>query len=222
MASAFSSTFLLFPESSVVQFSNAYICQFQKRQAQANTKSRSEMFNPCKEDSASGFPMEPPRSTHATESSEDSKRVYPARTFHSGPLVNHPSKPGPSRNGELHVAGVADPQNFPVVFSARSNTRSDDSNGTVVTQAEAFSHGRRLSESINGPFSSSGKYDKAFHQKDDKSSRVDGAIVSNSKLQLQKGINYSYAILFMVTAWSFQISSVLLPLPKPNVTSDKS
>jgi cyclin-dependent kinase 12/13 len=144
------------------------------------------MFNPCKEDSASGFPMEPPRSTHATESSENSKRVYPARTFHSGPLVNHPSKPGPSKNGELHVPGVADLPNFPVALSAGSNTRADGSNGTVVTQAEAFAHGRRLSESINGPFSSSGKYDQAFHQKNDKSSRVDGAIVSNSKLELQK------------------------------------
>lgn len=141
------------------------------------------MFNPCKEDSASGFPMEPPSSTHVTEPSEDSKRVYPTRTFHSGPLVNHnhPSKPGRSMNGELHVSGVADPQNFPVVLSARSNTRLDHSTGTVVTQAEAFAHGRRLSESINGHFSSSGKYDQAFHQKDDKSSRVDGAIGYGSK-----------------------------------------
>ncbi|KAM0871623.1 hypothetical protein ACQ4PT_039257 [Festuca glaucescens] len=157
------------------------VSSLQKRQAQANTKSRSEMFNPCKEDSASGFPMEPPRSTHVTESSEDSKRVYPARTFHSGPLVNHPSKPGPSKNGELHVPGVADLPNFPVALSAGSNTCADGSSGTVVTQAEAFAHGRRLSESINGPFSSSGKYDQAFHQKNDKSSRVDGAIGYGSK-----------------------------------------
>ena len=163
------------------------------------------MFNPCKEDSASGFPMEPPRSTHVTESSEDSKRVYPTRTFHSGPLVNHkhPSKPGPSTDRELHVSGVADPPNFPVVLSAKSNARPADNNGTSVTQAEAFAHGRRLSESINGHFSSSGKYDQVFHQKDDKSSRVDGAIVSSSKLELQKGRNLSYVISFMATALAF-------------------
>uniref|UniRef100_A0ACD5VQE0 Uncharacterized protein n=1 Tax=Avena sativa TaxID=4498 RepID=A0ACD5VQE0_AVESA len=159
------------------------VSSLQKRQAQANTKSRSEMFNPCKEDSASGFPMEPPRSTHVAEPSEDSRHVYPTRTFHSGPLVNHnhPSKPGPSTKGELHVSGVADPPNIPVALSARSSARPDNSNGAVVTQAEVFAHGRRLSESINGPFSSSGKYDQAFHQKDDKSGRVDGAIGYGSK-----------------------------------------
>lgn len=137
------------------------------------------MFNPCKEDSASGFPIEPPSSTHIIESSEDSKRVYPTRTFHSGPLVN-PSKTGTSKHGEHHVRAVADPRNFPVVVSAKSDTRPDDSNGIGFTQAEAFAHGRRLSESINGHFSGSGKYDQVFHPKDDKSAgRVDGgAIVS--------------------------------------------
>ena len=159
------------------------VSSLQKRQAQANTKSRSEMFNPCKEDSASGFPIEPPRSTHVIESSEDSQRVYPTRTFHSGPLVNHnhPLKAGPSKHGDVNVPGVANPSNFPVVVSARSNIRSDDNNGTVVTQAEAFTHGRRLSESINRHFSSSGKYDQVFHQKDDKNGRVDGAIGYGSK-----------------------------------------
>lgn len=125
------------------------VSSLQKRQAQANnTKSRSEMFNPCKEDSASGFPMEPPRSTHVAEPSEDSRHVYPTRTFHSGPLVNHnhPSKPGPSTKGELHVSSVADPPNIPVAMSARSSARPDDSSGAVVTQAEVFAHGRRLSE----------------------------------------------------------------------------
>uniref|UniRef100_A0A0D9UXZ8 [RNA-polymerase]-subunit kinase n=1 Tax=Leersia perrieri TaxID=77586 RepID=A0A0D9UXZ8_9ORYZ len=129
----------------------------QKRQNQINTKSRSEMFNPSKEDSASGFPIEPPRPTHAVESSQDSQRVYSTRTFHSGPLVNqnNPSKAGRSEN--------------------------DNGNATVVTQAEAFPHERRLSESINERFSSSGKYDQAFHQKDERSSRVDGAIGYGSK-----------------------------------------
>lgn len=153
------------------------VSSLQKRQAQANTKSRSEMFNPCKEDSASGFPIEPPSSTHIIESSEDSKRVYPTRTFHSGPLVN-PSKTGTSKHGEHHVRAVADPRNFPVVVSAKSDTRPDDSNGIGFTQAEAFAHGRRLSESINGHFSGSGKYDQVFHPKDDKSAgRVDGGAI---------------------------------------------
>jgi len=50
----------------------------------------------------------------------------------------------------------------------------------MVVQAEAFAHGRRLSESINEHFSNSGKYDQVFPKKDDQSSRVDGAIVSKT------------------------------------------
>jgi hypothetical protein len=50
----------------------------------------------------------------------------------------------------------------------------------MVAQAEAFAHGRRLSESINEHFSNSGKYDQVFPRKDDRSSRVDGAIVSKT------------------------------------------
>jgi len=133
---------------------------FQKRQAQANTRSRSEMFNPCKEDSASGFRIEPPRPTPVTESSEDPQRAYPTSIFHSGPLVNQsqPSKAGGGKNGELQVPGVA---NHPVVVSTRSGLRTDDSSRTMVAQA-AFAHGRRLSKSINEHFSNNGKYDQVF------------------------------------------------------------
>ncbi|KAF0915944.1 hypothetical protein E2562_000582 [Oryza meyeriana var. granulata] len=159
------------------------VSSLQKRQTQVNTKSRSEMFNPSKEDSASGFPIEPPRPTHAVESSKDSQRVHSTRTFHSGPLVNqnNSSKAGRSEIGELHLSGVANTSDFHVVVSTRSNLCSDNGNGTAVTQAEAFPHERRLSESINERFSSSGKYDQVFQQKDERSSRVDGAIGYGSK-----------------------------------------
>ncbi|KAL5226981.1 hypothetical protein ABZP36_015246 [Zizania latifolia] len=158
------------------------VSSLQKRQTQVNAKSRSEMFNPSKEDSASGFPIEPARPTHV-ELSQDPQRVYSARTFHSGPLVNqnNSSKSGRTKNGELHVSGGVNPSDFAVVVSTRSNLHSDDGNGTVVTQAEAFPHGRRLSESINEHFSSSAKYDQVFQQKDERSSRVDGAIGYGSK-----------------------------------------
>uniref|UniRef100_A0A0A8Y290 Uncharacterized protein n=1 Tax=Arundo donax TaxID=35708 RepID=A0A0A8Y290_ARUDO len=138
------------------------------------------MFNPCREDSASGFRIEPPRPTPVIESSEDSQRVYSTRTFHSGPLVNqnHPSKAGHGKNGELQVPGVV---NLPVVVSTRSSLRSDDSNQTMVTQVEAFAHGRRLSESINQHLSNSGKYDQVFQQKDERNGRVEGAIGYGSK-----------------------------------------
>ncbi|CAL4958820.1 unnamed protein product [Urochloa decumbens] len=156
------------------------VSSLQKRQAQTNTRSRSEMFNPCKEDSASGFRIEPPRPTPVTESSEDIQRAYPTRIFHSGPLVNqnNPSKGGGVKNGELQVPVVV---NHPVVLATRSSLRTDDSSRTMVAQAEAFAHGRRLSESINEHFSNSGKYDQVFPKKDDRSSKVDGAIGYGSK-----------------------------------------
>ncbi|KAK3159813.1 hypothetical protein QOZ80_1BG0051380 [Eleusine coracana subsp. coracana] len=155
------------------------VSSLQKRQAQANTKSRSEMFNPSKEDSASGFRIEPLRQTPVIESSEDSRHAYPTRTFHSGPLVNqnNPSKAGRGKSGELQVPGAA---NVSVVVSTRAGLRPDNSNRTMITQAEAFAHGRRLSESINEHFSNSGKYDQVF-QKDERNVRVDGAIGYGSK-----------------------------------------
>ncbi|AQK90946.1 hypothetical protein ZEAMMB73_Zm00001d008874 [Zea mays] len=139
------------------------------------------MFNPCKEDSASGFRIEPPRPTPGTESSEDPQHAYPTRIFHSGPLVNQsqPSKAGGGKNDELQVPGVA---NHPVVVSSRTGPRADDSSWTMVAQAGAFSHGRRLSESINEHLSNSGKYDQVFPKKDDRNTiRADGAIGYGSK-----------------------------------------
>jgi cyclin-dependent kinase 12/13 len=56
----------------------------------------------------------------------------------------------------------------------------------MVAQAEAFAHGRRLSESINEHFSNSGKYDQVFPKKDDRNIRADGAIVSNVLPEMQK------------------------------------
>lgn len=157
------------------------------------------MFNPCKEDSASGFRIEPPRPTPGTESSEDPQHAHPTRIFHSGPLVNQsqPSKAGGGKNDELQVPGVA---NHPVVVSSRTGPRADDSSWTMVAQAGAFSHGRRLSESINEHLSNSGKYDQVFPKKDDRNIRADGAIVSNVLPETQKGEKLDCPVSAMVTA----------------------
>ncbi|KAI7733370.1 hypothetical protein M8C21_018622, partial [Ambrosia artemisiifolia] len=55
----------------------------QKRQGQSY--SRSEKFNPQHEDSASGFPIDPPRPSQAME--EDQTNNLHKRASHSGPLV---------------------------------------------------------------------------------------------------------------------------------------
>jgi len=165
------------------------------------------MFNPCKEDSASGFRIEPPRPTPVTESSEDPQRAYPTSIFHSGPLVNQsqPSKAGGGKNGELQVPGVA---NHPVVVSTRSGLWTDDSSRTMVAQAEAFAHGRRLSESINEHFSNSGKYDQVFPKKYDRNIRADGAIVSNVLPEMQKDGKLDCPVWTMVIALFIQNCSL--------------
>jgi hypothetical protein len=154
------------------------------------------MFNPSKEDSASGFRIEPPKQTPVIESSEDSQRAYSTRTFHSGPLVNqnNPSKAGRGKSGELYVPGAA---NVPVVVS-RTSLQTDNSNRSIVTQAKSFTHGGRLSESINEHFNNSGKYDQVFQHKDERNGRVDGAIVSQFlKFELPKASLCHYPCIFI-------------------------
>lgn len=58
----------------------------QKRQDQSNSKSRSEKFNPHPEEVASGFPIDPPRPSHAVEASIESHGHNHKRASHSGPL----------------------------------------------------------------------------------------------------------------------------------------
>ncbi|GJX43350.1 probable serine/threonine-protein kinase [Tanacetum coccineum] len=59
------------------------VSSLQKRQGQSY--SRSEKFNPQHEESASGFPIDPPRSSQAME--QDQTNNLHKRASHSGPLV---------------------------------------------------------------------------------------------------------------------------------------
>ncbi|XP_071725891.1 probable serine/threonine-protein kinase At1g54610 [Rutidosis leptorrhynchoides] len=60
------------------------VSSLQKRQGQSY--SRSEKFNPQQEDSASGFPIDPPRPSQAMEEDQTNNSVH-KRASHSGPLV---------------------------------------------------------------------------------------------------------------------------------------
>ncbi|KAL6196515.1 hypothetical protein ACLB2K_032130 [Fragaria x ananassa] len=62
------------------------VMSMQKRKDQSNSKSRSEKFNPHPEEVASGFPIDPPRPSHAVELSIESHGHNPKRASHSGPL----------------------------------------------------------------------------------------------------------------------------------------
>ncbi|KAG2677823.1 hypothetical protein I3760_12G114800 [Carya illinoinensis] len=64
------------------------VLSMQKRQAQSNSKSRSEKFNPHQEDVASGFPIDPPRPSQAVEGSIEPQEHHHKRASHSGPLTH--------------------------------------------------------------------------------------------------------------------------------------
>jgi cyclin-dependent kinase 12/13 len=91
----------------------------------------------------------------------------------------------------------------------------------MVAQAEAFAHGRRLSESINEHFSNNGsvwpdrekksnngKYDQVFPKKDDRNIRADGAIVSNVLPEMQKDGKLDCPVSTMVIALFIQNCSL--------------
>jgi serine/threonine protein kinase len=66
----------------------------QKRQGQSN--SRSEKFNANQEESASGFPIDPPRASQ--EPADDPNRQIHKRASHSGPLVHRAAWAKAGRN----------------------------------------------------------------------------------------------------------------------------
>ncbi|CAN8288164.1 unnamed protein product [Cochlearia groenlandica] len=91
------------------------VMSMQKRQSQSTNRSRSEKFNPHPEEVASGFPIDPPRSSsQAFEPNRESQGniVLPhKRASHSGPL----SRRSASAKGRRHYQ---DPQKVSSVTAA--------------------------------------------------------------------------------------------------------
>lgn len=59
-----------------------------QRRGRSNPKTRSELFNPHKDEVASGFPIDPPKPTQALkEVIKDQMEHPPSRASYSGPLV---------------------------------------------------------------------------------------------------------------------------------------
>lgn len=103
------------------------VVSMQKRQAQPNSKSRSEKFSLRQEDAASGFPMEPPRSSQATEQVEKSRHNI-SRASHSGPLVRQAAwaKTGKVVDDSSKISNGVDISSMPGVVAARRSLMSDD------------------------------------------------------------------------------------------------
>lgn len=140
----------------------------QKRQGQSDTKSRSEKFN-HQEELASGFPIDPPRQSHALEEpSEDSQGHFRNRASHSGPLVHRSAWAKAQKNdGGPKVSTGADLSALSGLVAARRNVLSDDRREKLGGhQSEATHPVERLLESGNGPSESTRKHDRVSHKKD--------------------------------------------------------
>ncbi|KAM7280300.1 hypothetical protein ACFE04_007434 [Oxalis oulophora] len=100
----------------------------QRRQSQSNSKSRSEKFNPHPEDVASGFPIDPPRPSHAVESNIEQRGHNPKRASHSGPLAHRAAwaKAGKNTDDAPKISTGVDLSSMSGLVAARRSLLSED------------------------------------------------------------------------------------------------
>ncbi|KAJ6842213.1 putative serine/threonine-protein kinase [Iris pallida] len=136
------------------------VVSMQKWQGHANSKSRSEMFNPRQEDAASGFPIEPPREGSALESTDNRPGRYSHRASHSGPLVNRSQWAKSTKNddGTPKVSTA-----IRVLTMSGSVAVRKGLSEKIDGQLGAVAPSGRLSESGNHSSDTSRKYDQMYH-----------------------------------------------------------
>ncbi|CAH8382531.1 unnamed protein product [Eruca vesicaria subsp. sativa] len=117
------------------------VASMQKRQSQANNRSRSEKFNPHPEEVASGFPIDPPRSSsQAFEPNRESQgNMIPLhkRASHSGPLTRRSASAKGRRNYQ-------DPQKVSSIAADYSAMPGFAATRTGASQQETFRGMSRL------------------------------------------------------------------------------
>ncbi|KAI3457241.1 hypothetical protein Pfo_013904 [Paulownia fortunei] len=128
--------------------------QIYRRHGHVNPKSRSELFNPHKEEAASGFPIDPPRPAQGLkEMSKDHLQNPPQRVSHSVPLApgvgwtlsgrkNNDTSIVSTRNDLSTISGL-------VASRALSSVESRDK--LISSHVEATNQIGRLSESFGDP-----------------------------------------------------------------------
>ncbi|KAA8526828.1 hypothetical protein F0562_008943 [Nyssa sinensis] len=105
------------------------VMSMQKRQAQSNSKSRSEKFNPHQEEIASGFPIDPPRPSQAVEEpSIDPQGHLHKRASHSGPLVHRAAwvKAGKNMDDAPKISTGVDLSTMSGLVAARRSLLSEE------------------------------------------------------------------------------------------------
>lgn len=115
-------------------------------------KSRSELFNPHRDEAASGFPIDPPRPAQvSSEMSKDHLQNPPDRVSHSGPLA-----PGVSwtmsgrKNDDISIVSTRNSLSTGLVAS-RGLLSVESRDKLVSSHVEATNQVGRFSESFGDP-----------------------------------------------------------------------
>ncbi|XP_010260205.1 PREDICTED: probable serine/threonine-protein kinase At1g54610 isoform X2 [Nelumbo nucifera] len=141
------------------------ILSMQKRQGQSNSKSRSEMFNHHQEEVASGFPIDPPRQSQATEEvRKDAQGHFHKRASHSGPLVHRSAWAKVGRLDDApKVSNGSDLSALSSLVAARNLLSDDRREKSGPSQSEMTSLLSRLPGSFNEASESNRKQDRKHH-----------------------------------------------------------
>ncbi|XP_028193650.1 probable serine/threonine-protein kinase At1g54610 isoform X2 [Glycine soja] len=136
----------------------------QKRQSQAQSKSRSEKFNPHPEE-ASGFPIDPPRSSQAVEVGIETQVPQHKRASHSGPLAHRTAwaKSGKNQDDAPKISVGGDLSTISGLVAARSMLSDDRRERSGSSQTEASKLTNRFPGSFKDFSESSIKQDQRHH-----------------------------------------------------------
>ncbi|OIV92406.1 hypothetical protein TanjilG_23006 [Lupinus angustifolius] len=104
------------------------VVSMQKRQGLSNCQSRSEKFNPHPEEVASGFPIDPPRPSHAVEVNVDPQAHQHKRASHSGPLTHRAAwaKAGKNQDDAPKISMGGDLSTMSGLIASRRSMLFDD------------------------------------------------------------------------------------------------
>ncbi|XP_029124678.1 probable serine/threonine-protein kinase At1g54610 isoform X2 [Cajanus cajan] len=136
----------------------------QKRQSMAQSKSRSEKFNPHPEE-ASGFPIDPPRSSQAVEVGMGPQVPQHKRASHSGPLAHRTAwaKAGKNQDEAPNISVGGDLSTTSGLVSATSMLSDDHRERSGSSQMEASKLINRFPGSFKDVSESSIQQDQRHH-----------------------------------------------------------
>lgn len=156
----------------------------QKRKDQSNSKSRSEKFNPHPEEVASGFPIDPPRPSHAVELSIESHVHNPKRASHSGPLSHRAAWAKSTKNPDdaPKISNGADLSGMSGLVAARRSMLTEErrkrSNSSQMDVPKAIGRFPGSFKEATDPLPHDQKPIVPSNKKDDVRSNKDPVIVS--------------------------------------------